>query len=152
MKAQSPQGLSEEEFYLLKRILVFGISQCVTFSLMCYINRSFHFIHLSCIMFWNASGSLIFGMDSSQLMPMLGSVKRFKYGSCMIFCSIIQLTILLLYQLLWEGAFKMLLSCMDSQIGKPMHGGIVYLGISSMLTNIFSIFLSLHTPSDNLCL
>ena len=76
---------------MLKRILVFGISQCVTFSLMCYINRSFHFIHLSCIMFWNASGSLIFGMDSSYLMPMLGSIKCFKYGSCMIFCSITHL-------------------------------------------------------------
>ena len=152
MKVQSPQGLSEEEFHLLKRIMVFGISQCVTFSLLCYFNRSFHFIHLSCIMFWNASGSLISSKDSSQLMPILGLVKCFKYGSCMIFCSIIQLSIFLLYQLLWEGAFKMLLSCMDSQIGKPMHGSIVYLGISSLLTNILSLFLSLHTPSDNLCL
>ena len=32
----------------------------------------------------------------------------------------------------------------------PLHGGIVYLDISSLTTSIFSIFLSLHTPSDNL--
>ena len=151
MKAQSPQGLSEEEFCLSKRILFFGISQSVTLFYMLF-NISFHLIHPSCIMFWNATGSLISGKDSSQLMPILGSVKRFKYGSCMIFYSIIQLTTLLLYQLLWEGAFKMILSCMDSQMGKPTHGGIVYLGISSMLTNIFSLFLSLHTHSDNLCM
>ena len=132
MKAQSPQGLSEEDFYLSKRILVFGISQSVTLIYMLF-NISFHLIHLFCIMFWNVSGSLISSKDSSQLMPILRSVKRFKYGSCMIFCSIIQLTTLLLYQLLQEGAFKMLLSCMDSYIGKPMHGGIVYLGISSMI-------------------
>ena len=153
MKAQSPQGLSEEEFNLLKRIMVFGISQCVTFSLMCYFNRSFHFIHLSCIMFWNASGSLIFGMDLSQLIPMLESVKNFKYGSCMIFCSIIHLNRISAILVSLGGCFlKRYCQVWIVRLVSPLHGNIVYLDISSMTTSILSIFHSQQTPFDNLVL
>ena len=119
------------------RIMVFGISQYVTFSY--GFNITFHFIHflVSCfgmrVAHW-------FGKDSSQLMPILKLFKCFKYGSCMIYCFMFISSIFLLYQLLWEGAFKTPLSCMDSQIDKPIHGSVVYLGIRPKLTNIFLYF------------
>ena len=134
----------------IQRILVFDISQYVNFSYV--FNTIFHFIHLLVSCYWNASGSLVLGKDSSQLMPILESVKCFKYGSCMIYCFMFISSIFLLCQFLWEGAFKMPLSCMDSQNDKPIYGYVVYLGIRPKLTNIFLCFFPcIHLLIFNFC-
>ena len=130
----------------LKRILVFKISQSVILFHFCQYNITFHFIYSSSIMYWNGSGLLILSMDSSQLLPMFRLAERFKYCSSMIYFFMFLPFTVLLYQLVWVDAFKMLSSCMDSQNDKPMLGGILYLGINPQLTNISSIFLVLHTP------
>ena len=84
---------------------------------------------------------------------MLELVKRFKYGSCMIFCSTIHLNCIFAILVSFGRCFfKRCCHVWILRLVSPLRGDIVYLDISSMTTSILSIFHSLHTPSDNLFL
>ena len=120
---------------------------------MCYFNRSFHFTHISCIMFLECEW-----------------LTNFWYGFILVdtharISQALQIwlrhDILFLYSLkpyFFYISFigRLFLKCYCHvwilKLVSPLHGDIVYLDISSLTTSILSIFHSQQTPFDNLFL